>query len=193
MMLARAALISMSFSGLIVAIELTKAARSSLWGNIRSPTLVYFMIVTVGNVFTTFLAVASIENFPVSIPKGFGYAFVGVFGFEALLKNINLTFAGIGVLSIDDWITKAKDAAVADVIEADVLRKEMAAQRLAQRLRAFPTQELNAHVNDLLGNGQVQALEQEAQQANADPQFVKALALAKRVYPAALAISPESH
>lgn len=186
-----AVLLSMALSCLIVAIELTKAAKSSLRQIIRGPSLVYFTIVSVGNVFTTLLAVATIESFPVSIPKGFGYAFVGVFGFEALLKNINVTFSGIGVLSINDWISKAKDSAVADVVETDVLQKEIAAQRLAQRLKALPIQDLNAHINAQLGNGQVQALEQEAQQANADPQFVKALALAKRAYPAALAISPE--
>lgn len=61
---------------------------------------------------------------PASVPKPvhmpfpwFWYAFVGIFGFEALLKNMNVTFVGQGVLSINDWISKARDLAVAAAIE----------------------------------------------------------------------------
>lgn len=187
-----AAVIALPLSALIVAIEITRAASSSLFRILRSPTLLYFLIVAVGNIFTTFLAAATVsQQIPAgTAPPWFWYAFLGVFGFEAILKNVNLTFAGIGVLSINDWITKAKDAATADVIEADVWLKEQQAMTLAARLKVLPEKDLNTHVLNILGSGQVQWLEAEAAQAKADPQLIKALALAKGNYTSALAISP---
>lgn len=185
-----AAIIALPLSSLIVAIEITRASNSSLQRAIRGPTFLYLLIVYVGNVFTTFLAAATASK---TIPPGVApawiwYAFLGVFGFEAILKNLNLTFADIGVLSINDWITKAKDAAVADVIEADVMFQLQMANALAAKLKALPVNELNAHVSHILGNGQVGVLDAAAIAESADPQLMKALALAKGNYKAAHAI-----
>jgi hypothetical protein len=185
-----APLISVLLSVLIVIIELSKPAKSSPWGILRFYSLLYLVVVIVGNLFTTYSAMTYFNTLPDTLPKGFVYAFMGVFGFEGILKNISVTLFGSLKLSINDYISGIKDRAIADVIESFALKQEMDAQKLAQRLKTLPTQDLNAHVNALLGNGQVQALEQEAQQAHADPQFVKALALAKDAYLAALAISP---
>jgi hypothetical protein len=187
-----AAIIALPLSSLIVAIQITQASNSSLQRAVRGSTLLYFLIVFVGNVFTTFLAAATTsQTIPMGVaPAWFWYAFLGVFGFEAILKNLNLTFAEIGVLSINDWITKAKDAAVADVIEVDVMYKLQMANALAAKLKTLPVNELNAHVSHILGNGQVVALDAAAITESADPQLMKALALAKGNYKAALAISP---
>lgn len=187
-----AAIIALPLSSLIVAIQITQASSSSIQRALRGPTFLYFLIVFVGNVFTTFLAAATIaKTIPTDIaPAWFWYAFFGVFGFEAILKNLNLTFAEIGVLSINDWITKAKDAAVADVIEADVMYQLQMANALAAKLKELPVDELNTHVIHILGNGQVGVLDAAANSESADPQLMKALALAKGNYKAALAISP---
>jgi hypothetical protein len=187
-----AAIITLPLSSLIVAIQVTQASNSSLQRAIRGPTFIYFLIVFVGNVFTTFLAAATTsKTIPSDVaPAWFWYAFLGVFGFEAILKNLNLTFADIGVLSINDWITKARDVAVADVIEVDVIHKLQMANALAAKLKALPVNELNAHVSNILGNGQVTVLDAAASTEAADPQLMKALALAKGNYKAALAISP---
>lgn len=187
-----AAIIAIPLSCLIVAIEVTRAAGSSLTGTLRGSTFLYVVIVAVGNIFTTFLAAATTaQQIPGTAPGWFWYAFLGVFGFEVLLKNVNVTFSGIGVLSINDWITKAKDSAVADVIEAEVLRKEQQAHTLALRLKQLSPKELNAHVINILGQDQLQTLESAANQGKADPQLIKALALAKGNYNSALAISPK--
>jgi hypothetical protein len=187
-----AAAIALPLSCLIVAIEITRSSGSSLRGICRGSTLLYLLIVSVGNIFTTFLAAATTsQQIPSgAAPKWFWYAFLGVFGFEAILKNVNLTFAGIGVLSINDWIVKAKDAATADVIEAEVLRKEEEAVSLAKRLAHLSVQDLNAHVINILGTAELVKLNSVATQGAADPQLVKALALAKGNYRAALAIAP---
>ncbi|MFO1422140.1 MAG: hypothetical protein U1F70_00575 [Candidatus Competibacteraceae bacterium] len=187
-----AAIIAVPLSSLIVAIQITQAAKTSLLAKIRATTFLYFLIVSVGNVFSTFLAAAATsESIPANIaPAWFWYAFIGVFGFEAILKNINVTFANIGVLSINDWITKAKDIAVADAIDVEVSNNQKAAMTLAGRLQMLPNDQLNAHVVNILGTKQLHLLEAEATQAGADPKLVKGLALAKGNYKSALAISP---
>lgn len=188
-----AAVIVLPITYILVLIQIsTLAGRISLQGMFRGSTLLYFLIACIGNLFATSLAAATtINQIPSILPGWAWYAFLGIFGFEAILKNVNLTFSGIGFLSINEWITKAKEAAAADVIEVDVLTKEKEAKSLAGRLKLLTTQDLNAHVIDILGNGQVQVLEFQATQSGADPQLVKALALAKGNYKSALAISPK--
>jgi hypothetical protein len=187
-----AAVVAFPLSALIVSIEITKASTASFPGIFRIPALLYFLIVLAGNIFTTFLAAAMVsQQVPAGVvPRWFWYVFFGVFGFEAVLKNVNLTFAGIGILSINDWIVKAKDAATADVIESSVMLKEQKAMVLALRLKKLSEKELNAYILNILGSGQVLLLESEASQSNADAQLIKALALAKGNYKSAFAILP---
>lgn len=186
-----AAMIALPLSALLATIEIARASGAGRSAMFRFPMLAYMLILALGNVFTTFLAASTLhDNLPSTAPPWFWYVFIGVFGFEAILKRVNLTFSGIGVLSINDWITKARDSAVADAIEAGVQRDETAALRLAERLRKLPEQELNAHVVNMLGQGQVKVLDNAAANENPSAALVKALALAKADYKRALAISP---
>ena len=108
----------------------------------------------------------------------FWYAFIGVFGFEILLKNINLTFANVGVLSINDWISKALDNAEASAIEAQTNLDTEQAQTYANVLKSLSDSELNAQVLNSLGSDRLTELENNAQNSSADPNLTKALALA---------------
>jgi len=49
-------------------------------------------------------------------------AFIGVFAFETILKNINVTVLDKGVLTIQVWIDKALTAAAAAAIVRDIRR-----------------------------------------------------------------------
>lgn len=132
-----AAMIALPLSALLATIEIARASGAGRSAMFRFPMLAYMLILALGNVFTTFLAASTLhDNSPSTAPPWFWYVFIGVFGFEAILKRVNLTFSGIGVLSINDWITKARDSAVADAIEAGVQRDETDALRLAERLPA---------------------------------------------------------
>ncbi len=111
-------------------------------------------------------------------PAWFWYAFVGVFGFEALLKNINVTLFGKGVLSIEDWISKARDVAVAAAIASNTRRGFQRSQNLAAQLRNLSEVALGAQVVQLLGKDVLLELDKIAQDTATDPHFVKALALA---------------
>ncbi len=117
----------------------------------------------------------------------FWFAFIGVFGFEALLQKINLTFDGKGVLTINDWIVKARNNAVASAIKAQADAEHERAQLLAQRLRTIPEDELNAHILTLLGKSPLE-LDNAARAAAANPILYKALALAYGVPERAAAI-----
>lgn len=188
-----AAILVFPLTCLLAVIQISHSSeRTSLGGIFCGATLRYILIAFLGNLFTTSLAAATTSHqVPATIPGSFWYAFLGVFGFEAILKHVNLTFAGKGVLSINDWINKAKNVAIADVVEADVSLKEKQANELALRLQKLPIADLNAHVNQVLGSGRVQELDNQAARCGADPKLVKALALAKGNYKSALAILPK--
>lgn len=120
----------------------------------------------------------------------FWYAFLGVFGFEVLLQNINITFLNRGLLSISDWISKARESAVADALESQIASGNLEAQILADRLRHLPPAELNAYVTNLLGSQRLNELNTSAQQNGADVGLIMALALAYEAADRAKSIKP---
>jgi len=108
-----------------------------------------------------------------------------VFGFEALLQRINVTFANQGVLTINDWISKARDGAVASAVESQVEAQTMREQQLAERLvqsHAISDADLNTYVENWLGAGRVAELDRAAAACGANPRLMKALALATGAY-----------
>jgi hypothetical protein len=122
----------------------------------------------------------------------FWSAFLGVFAFEAILQRINITFFDKGVLTISDWISKARDGAVAAAVKSHATALVRREQLLADRIAAnsnLTDQNLNAHVHNLLGSGRVQELDQAAAASNANPRLIKALALAAGAYDRASTIA----
>jgi hypothetical protein len=118
----------------------------------------------------------------------FWYAFLGVFGFEVLLRNINVSFLNKGLLSISDWIAKARDSAVAAAVKAEADSTTRNAQALAERLCGLETGKLDAQVVTLLGAARVSELTAVSKKTGADLKFLKALALASEKYDLASAI-----
>lgn len=125
---------AVGLSLLIGVIELSYRSNAGLGACRSSAAVLYLLILSIGNAATTLLAAVTTAGFfvsttttastpsqsaPLALPfRWFWYAFLGVFGFEALLQNMNLTFFGKGVLSISDWIGKARDNAVASAVVA---------------------------------------------------------------------------
>lgn len=108
--------------------------------------------------------------------RWFWYVFIGVFGFQGLIKRINITFADAGVLSIHDWIEKAKNIAAADAIESRVRADEARAAGYADVLKQLPIHELRAY---LLASGMdASGIEQRAADAGADIALTLALEFA---------------
>jgi hypothetical protein len=194
--------LALAFTVVIAVIELVSKSKSRVpIGLVSSEFLVYLMILIVGNIATTMAAsgvgvtLATAEAEPggadvepaesridsersIPGPMWFWYAFVGVFGFEVVLQNLNITFASRGVLTISDWISKARDQAVAEAIKRQTDAIAATAQRLASRLQTLPAADLNAHVLQLLGAQRLQEIETAAQQSGANASLAKGLALA---------------
>jgi hypothetical protein len=108
-------------------------------------------------------------------------AFAGVFAFQSILKNMNVTILDKGVLTIQDWIDKARSAATAAAILRDIERTDLARGDLAKRLADIDDNKLNAFVASKLpaaaGINIVPQLDASAKANGADPKLYKAYAL----------------
>jgi hypothetical protein len=161
------------------AIEISSSAKTAaLFCIFNSKGLLYLTILCIGNVAATLAA----SPVPTLEPKWFFQALYGVFGFELIIKNLNISVGDKGILTINEWITKARLGATAEAIEALAdaqIRREMV---LAERLKTLPIQDLNTYVLNSLGANSVTDLTNAANAAGANVALVKALALAKTDY-----------
>src|SRR5258706_6795778 len=167
-------------TSLLVAIEILAVSKSRFRSCFQASSFFYLFILFVGN---------SVASMIVLIPyvddivpgRSMGYAlfasFFGVFSFEGILSNTNVTVFNHGVLTIADWIWRARDGAIAATTKQDVATTINENRQLTDKLRALPEQDLNALVESNLGNGSVVRINQGAAAANADPRYSKALEL----------------
>jgi hypothetical protein len=148
--------------------------------------LPYFLVLAGGNLIATVLVPVLVPNYvqtewldpSPNWVRPFVYAFLGVFAFRGILSNLSYNALGAN-LSVGDWITKARDSAVAAVLAKQVRGENEDHQRRTRRLRELPELDLNANIAQLLGEDMVMQLEDEARQSNTDPMLYKALHLAK--------------
>jgi len=180
--MAEAMVAAAGFSVLISFIEILSKSKAALQQLLGTRFLLYVLILILGNTIATGLASASPP--PVSgLSSWYWNAFLGVFGFQAIIQNINVTFASKGFLTINDWINTARDSAVADAVEAEADSKLKKIQVLAKRLAQLPLATLNTHVAAMVNTpNAVIELAQQAQQQGLDEAFLKALTLATTDY-----------
>ncbi len=115
---------------MVALVEIPSRAKTNLASCFVAPSLTYVLVLCFGNVITTILAALAVVKMPASLaPYYFLLApFFGVFGFETVLKNTNITMFDKGVLTIQTWIEKALEAAAAIDKRDDA--KEEAGSRL---------------------------------------------------------------
>lgn len=118
----------------------------------------------------------------------FWYAFIGVFSFHALLKNINVTFFDANVLTISEWLKKARDSAVASVVEVHAQRNKDKIENLAHKLTEIPDGDLNTQITAKLGAAKLAEINKAAEESAGNLKLAKALALAYNDYATALSI-----
>lgn len=124
--------------------------------------------------------------------KEFGWfwsPFIGVFAFEAVIKNINVSFSDIDLLSIHDWIRKGRDQAVAWAIRKHDKYEVFSIQKVSEKLKLLPETVLNSHILQYFSQVTVSELDKKARESNADAQLLKAFYLAKSKPDEANAIS----
>ena len=118
----------------------------------------------------------------------FWYGFIGVFSFHALLKNINVTFFDANVLTISEWLKKARDSAVAASVEVHTQRNKDKIEKLASKLSKIPDTDLNTQITTKLGAAKLDEINKTAHESEGNLKLAKALALAYYDYPTALSI-----
>jgi hypothetical protein len=140
----------------------------------------YALILLIGNIVAALLAfpllAPRIQN-PAVLP--FIAAFAGVFAFQGVLSNTNVSFFGKGVLTIDDWIDKARTASVEAALTRHARNERDTIMRMATALQALDDDQLNTHLLNSGGATIVIAnIEARATSSGANVKLYKALILA---------------
>lgn len=186
MQLLLAGVLSSLFTLLISPIEIRFRAKtanfSACWG---SAFWLYWTILALGNLIGALLAVPMLEaRLPLELApvSSLMSAFAGVFAFQGVLSNTNVTVFGKGMLTIDDWIERARSSAVADALEKSAMRSQDEILRSADAIARLPEAQLNGHLLRLFGDDnageKLAKITQRAHDSGADEQHYKALVLA---------------
>lgn len=170
---------AMAMSLVLANIQLIREAKTSPRAIIGLELGFYFCIVAFGYAATTLLASTLTSRFPVGLKDYFPFisAFLGVFGFESILKNTNVTMFDRGVLTIQDWTERALTVAGAAAIARQQRYDSRRQALVVAILMNFANDRLNALVLSKLGD-KVRDLEAAAVANQADPKRYKAMQLA---------------
>lgn len=179
----QAALLAVLASLLIALIEIPFRSKATVRACCGVTFWLYLGVIAFGNVVTSLIALTLLKA---SLPAGLENwhplfaAFAGVFAFEAVLGNTNITVFDKGVLTIQDWVSKARDVAVEAAIARNVSMQRAVALATTERLMQLPEDKLNAHILQCFGAGSVAALEEAAKANKSDSKYYKALELATK-------------
>jgi len=171
--------IAVGLSFLIACIEIPSKSKCQLRACFIGASLFYWSVLSFGNIVTTVLASLAVVKLPANIAPYYFIlsAFFGVFGFETILKNTNITMFDRGVLTIQNWIEKALNAAAAAAIDQQENLKREAETRLVNKLMELPEVELNTRILHKLGPETVSKLEAASKASSADAKLYKVLQL----------------
>ena len=187
-----ALLLSALFTIVLVGVTIMHETKARLSAFFCPQCFLFALVFLVGNSFGTFVALfqapeilagiagdGNSETALAGMVGDFGVpfvaAFIGVFAFQGVLGNTNITVFGKGVLTIEDWITKAKNAAIAKVVikEDELLTNEEVV--LYGELSNLGEQRLNTF---LLSEGaDLPEIEAAVQKHRVDPLLFKSQAL----------------
>lgn len=172
--------IAVGLSLLIALIEIPSKSKSQLRACMGSPSFFYWLVLSFGNVVTTLLAWLAVVKIPASLMPFYPplAAFFGVFGFETVLKNTNITMFDRGVLTIQNWIEKGANAAVAAAIAKQEDINEQEQDVLIKQLMKLSETEINTRILTKTGDPTaVTNLNAAATASSADPKLYKVFQL----------------
>lgn len=151
---------------------------------------IYLLLLFFGNIVTTIVAAsfintsASFQSFAFfDTYRWFWYSIIGVFSFEAIIQNINLTYSDKGILTISDWVSKARYSAIAAIVEKEVEIGNDEIQKLTVRIRKLSESEIDTHIMDYLGEERFEELNRIiTENSTIDQKLIKAKALAQDAF-----------
>jgi len=177
--------VAVALSVLIALIEVPVRSKAGLRACLSGTFVFYCLVLSFGNVITTLLASLAVVDLPSTLSQYYFMlsAFFGVFGFETILKNTNITMFDRGVLTIQTWIEKALNAAAAAAIQKQEDTNEEERSQLITRLMKLSDQEINTRILHKLGTPAVPQLEQAAKASSADIKLYKVFQLVQVLTP----------
>lgn len=150
------------------------------------PSLTFYITLAVYNAVATFLVPVLTPGFiadeffdPLNgLARGLLYAVIGTVGFEGVLSNI--TFSTVGAqYSFRNRVMRARDQAVEEALDRQIQIDNRRQQKIARDLlELVPEEAMNTHILNLLGEGRVTTLDEQAEQENAHLPTLKANVLA---------------
>ena len=172
--------LSIFLSLLIASVEIPTRSKSPLRACFVGSSFIYWLVLSFGNVITTLLASLLVVRLSPSLAPFYFLLcpFFGVFGFETVLKNTNITMFDKGVLTIQNWIEKALNAAAAGAIDRQESLKQERDTRLVAKLLTLTEVDLNTRILQKMGKDVVPTLEAAAKASGADTKQYKAFQLA---------------
>jgi hypothetical protein len=147
------------------------------------PFAFYGLTLLLGNIIAAVLAAVSINS---KLPTSFaGWSpivdvFAGIFAFETVMRNTNISFFDKGILTIQDWIGKARDPAVASALKKQIEIDRDVKVAAAGTLKELPEKDLNTYIATYLKDVSVTDLENAADASGANRRLYKALELAEK-------------
>jgi hypothetical protein len=115
--------------------------------------------------------------------------FFGVFAFQGIMSNTNITFLDKGVLTIEEWIAKARDYAIAAAIQKQARDEDETKNKIALELVALDEGTLDTYIDTKLGKPEFDSITASAQTHDANRKLYKALAFAGKNLAAATAVA----
>lgn len=184
-----AVLIALVVSCLIAATEV-RYRSGARWRCCPSGGLaLYAGALGLGNVVATVAASRFIDVNGLGVLTPLIYAFLGVFSFEAVLNNVNITYLGQGVLTIQDWTRKARDIAEAEALGKQAAMVGELQGRLEQVISDVSEEKLDSNLASCCGGTEfVKQVEADAEARGDDAKLYKAMELAERAPKRAAAI-----
>ncbi|MGO9256534.1 MAG: hypothetical protein ACLQU1_09565 [Bryobacteraceae bacterium] len=188
----RAVLFSVGFSVLAGLVELTSRSKADLASCFGKSPLLYVVLTGCFNSLAAALACGLLKD---RIPGGpwlapMFYALFGVFAFEGVLSNTNVTIFQKGVLAFEDWIAKAREPAVAEVLARQTQRDSDRTTKLARQLVKLSERDLYTYVIEAFpdsGAKLIDVSKDYSAKYGTDPRFYVALVFARKSPQAAVA------
>ncbi|EMJ94121.1 hypothetical protein LEP1GSC193_2748 [Leptospira alstonii serovar Pingchang str. 80-412] len=134
-----------------VALELIHSSKSSFSSLLNFSSILYLVVSSIVNM------LASILCFPIlkdkmsnDLKSSFAYAFLATFASEAFVRNLNMSFFDIGILSIRDWLNKVKELAIgATLFKAEADSTHSRHKKVDELLKKVSDEQLDFHINRL--------------------------------------------
>jgi hypothetical protein len=177
-------LVCIALTALVAAVDIAWRAKAGLIPALTGSIVPYFLLMAFGNVVTTLLGSISIRK---SLPPDLltwmplFAPFFGVFGFEGIISNTNVSIFGKGIISFPEWLGRARDSAVAAAVKKEVQIGHNRMLGSASYLHDNLSEEdLNTFLTTWCGQETVTSIEAAARASKSNIQLAKALELATK-------------